>query len=319
MEEILWKDIQIGDKMMDGSVVTQIHATHPCECIEIVTSNEDLIVSEDHLFLVDISRLRKSYRDIILKECEGLKIPLEMDVVIFSPDVEVSEDQKEKLLHDFEIGTLDSKYDAKEFVVKDESKINDVKKGLVWLSALEIHRIMNILGQDLTIFGRKKLRSGSSSIISTAYVGQKDAFCISTDTGRYVTNESGIISHNSVTIRNVIFHCLTHGIKIGMIDFKITEFESYKGQANVIGVANNTEEAVELMRICRQLMYQRNKEMAKKGVVDLVDYKPTKKTDRVAVFGREFSENDKLMYRDPEGNEKEITFGQLEEMVYKNE
>ena len=319
MEEILWKDIQIGDKMMDGSVVTQIHATHPCECIEIVTSNEDLIVSEDHLFLVDISRLRKSYRDIILKECEGLKIPLEMDVVIFSPDVEVREDQKEKLLHDFEVGTLDGKYEAKEFVVKDESKINDVKKGLVWLSALEIHRIMNILGQDLTIFGRKKLRSGSSAIISTTYVGQKDAFCISTDTGRYVTNESGIISHNSVTIRNVIFHCLTHGIKIGMIDFKITEFESYKGQANVIGVANNTEEAVELMRICRQLMYQRNKEMAKKGVVDLVDYKPTKRTDRVAVFGREFSENDKLMYRDPDGNEKEITFGQLEEMVYKNE
>lgn len=319
MEEILWKDIQIGDKMMDGSVVTQIHATHPCECIEIVTSNEDLIVSEDHLFLVDISRLRKSYRDIILKECEGLKIPLEMDVVIFSPDVEVSEEQKEKLLHDFEVGDLEAKYNAKEFVVKDESKINDVKKGLVWLSALEIHRIMNILGQDLTIFGRKKLKSGNVSIISTSYVGQKDAFCISTDTGRYVTNESGIISHNSVTIRNVIFHCLTHGIKIGMIDFKITEFESYKGQANVIGVANNTEEAVELMRICRQLMYQRNKEMAKKGVVDLVDYKPTKRTDRVAVFGREFSENDKLMYRDTEGNEKEITFGQLEEMVYKNE
>lgn len=319
MKEILWKDIQIGDKMMDGSVVTQIHATHPCECIEIETSNESLVVSEDHLFLVDISRLKKTYREIILKECEGLKIPLEMDVVILSPDIEVSEEHKEKLLHDFETGNLEDKYEAREFVVKDESKINDVKRGLVWLTALEIHRILNILGEDTKVFGRRKLKSGDSSIVSTSYVGQKDAFCISTDTGRYITNKSGVISHNSVTIRNVIFHCLTHGIKIGMIDFKITEFESYKGQSNVIGVANNTEEAVELMRICRQLMYQRNKEMAKKGVVDLVDYKPTKRTDRVAVFGREFSENDKLMYRDPEGNEKEITFGQLEEMVYKNE
>lgn len=68
----------------------------------------------------------------------------------------------------------------------------------------------------------------------------------------------------------------------------------------------------------RQLMYKRNAELAKVGVVDLIDYKPKHITTRVAIFGREYEDSEICVVKDPEtGEEKEITIKELYERLMK--
>lgn len=299
MGSITWKDIQIGMEMLDGSIVTQVHDIHMMNCINLTTKFESIIVSEDHLILCDLSKVSRRIRKRIF-ELSKINIAVEEDIIV---DVENAENIK--TIEDIEnaFKNSDSRYAV---ATKMEPKIYDIKKNLVWLTALEIYQFAYM---DLKIMDTNK------QIIRAEFVGEKECFCISTTTGKYITKEKGFVSHNSVTIRNIILHCLTHGINIGLVDVKLTEFEQYKGCRNVIGVANNPAEAVELLRLMRQLMYTRNEQLAKAGVTDLVDYKPHKKTDRVAVFGREYKDSEVLTVRQ-NGEEKEITFSELVDILY---
>ena len=103
----------------------------------------------------------------------------------------------------------------------------------------------------------------------------------------------------SVMIQNVIIHCLEHRdkIAIGMVDPKQVEFSNYKGMNGVVGVANNTREAVELLRIARLVMLKRNKEMANLGIKSLTEYKPSKRSGKEYITGRDFNEHDMLKVR----------------------
>lgn len=127
-------------------------------------------------------------------------------------------------------------------------------------------------------------------------------FCVSTSTGEYSLN--GLTSHNSVLIQNIILHCIEHRDKIALalIDIKQSEFSNYKKMAGIVGVANTTEEAVEILRIARAVMYKRNKELAKLGIKKIAEHKPQKRTGKVYITGRDYNEDDEVIVRvDGEG------------------
>ena len=94
-------------------------------------------------------------------------------------------------------------------------------------------------------------------------------------------SQRGLISHNSVTLRNVIFHCIEHNnkISVALVDIKQTEFYPFKGMNGVVAVANSVQEAAEILRIGRSVMYSRNKKMQKMGLPEkfgLLDVSSTK-------------------------------------------
>lgn len=326
-----WEEIKVGDKMPDGSVVTQIHQAYSDECFKITVQNSlkknSIEVSQGHLFLVDLSYIDKGFRKKIFEEFQDKSIPVEENEYIFT-DRELNPEEKQKVsdiltsgdrssLKDFE--GVDTLFTATE-ISKSEPQIYNIDKNLIWLSALDINALFK---------NRYKVKIGNATVVDCEYIGEKECRCISTNTGKYSTKSLStshgdfnlknydFIHHNSVTIRNIIFHCVTHGIKVGLVDLKLTEFTPWKGHENVLGVANSVREAAELLRIARQLMYKRNAELAKAGVVDLVDYKPKKKTTRIAVFGREYEDSERCIIKDPAtGEEKEISMAELLERLY---
>lgn len=127
----------------------------------------------------------------------------------------------------------------------------------------------------------------------------------------------GLISHNSVTLRNVIFHCIEHNnkISVALVDIKQTEFYPFKGMNGVVAVANSVQEAAEILRIGRSVMYSRNKKMQKMGLNDMADYKPTDWTGKVWITGREFDKDEKIKCR-VAGEEKEMTALEIYEYLY---
>ena len=81
-------------------------------------------------------------------------------------------------------------------------------------------------------------------------------------------------------------------------------------------VANSVEEAAELLRIGRAVMYSRNKKMQKLGINDVSDFKPSEYTGKIWITGREFNENDKIKVR-VNGEEKTMTALEIYEYLYK--
>lgn len=122
----------------------------------------------------------------------------------------------------------------------------------------------------------------------------------------------------SVTLRNVIFHCIEHNnkISVGLIDIKQTEFYPFKGMNGVVAVANSVQEGAELLRIARVVMYSRNKKMQKIGLNDVADYKPTDWTGKIWITGREFDKDDKIKVRTKDGQEQEMTALEIYEYLY---
>lgn len=333
--DIKWGDIQVGDIMPDGSEVIQIHESYIGECFKVEYKakyssfnrvKKKITASEDHMFLINLSKVKKSIRENIFRENEGVYIPVIEDLVLFT-DKRLDEETKKEIDEAIRVGDNQLIEDIKiredisilvntREVIKSEPKIYNRDMNLIWLTALEINGLHK---------NGCRLFSSTSEITNIEYVGTEEVRCISTNTGRYTTDRlsdnSGdfnldgydMISHNSVTVRSVIFHCVTHGIKLGLVDLKLTEFSPWKGHENILGVANTVRETAELLRIARALMYKRNAELAKAGVVDLSEYKPTKTTDKVSIFGREYQENEIVTIRDPENEEgdKEITIKEL--------
>lgn len=147
-------------------------------------------------------------------------------------------------------------------------------------------------------------------ITNIEYVGKKKCFCVSTDTGQYKAN--GLTHHNSVFVQNFILHAIEHNdeIALALCDPKVVEFSNYKGMKGIVGVANSTEEIVELLRIARLVMYKRNKDLAKLGCKQVSEYTPTKRTGKCFVCGREYNDNDMIKVRE-NGEEKEMTASDL--------
>ncbi len=111
-------------------------------------------------------------------------------------------------------------------------------------------------------------------------------------------------------------HCIEHSDKIalGLIDPKNVEFAGYNGMKGIVGVATNTLESVELLRIARQVMLKRNREMSKMGIKNIGEYRPQHKTDKVFITGREYNENDLIRVR-IDGQEQQMTAKELVEYL----
>ena len=271
MSEQVWKDLldKENHTFADGSNLTQIHSTHEEECYSFTFDQKNFkhkkfIVSEDHYLLCDVSKVHKD----ILKECiqnMPITIPLVADYHI--------EEIEEGVFREYEE------------IIEDEPIRVDSKT--YWLNAYAIYWLFS-QNQKVRVLNKdnKKLK-----ILDSTWVGKKDCFCVSTNTGRYEV--CGVINHNSVTLRNVIFHSLTHSddIKLGLVDLKLSEFSRYKDMNNVVGVANSVLEAAELLRLSRETMRKRNLSNAEKDLTDFKDYKPKKPTNKIRLYGREFDED----------------------------
>lgn len=265
-----WKEIETNHIFEDGSVVTQVRSPERFFCYRFWlkkhprdVKDNSITVSEDHYILCDLSRLSGDWISYI-----STTQPNEIPVV---EDLHVYKDEN---------GCF--KPEVKP--VKNKSWCFDEKRKLYWISAKNIFLI-------LEKFGNKKIKPYGNKIIGWEAVGFKQCFCVSTDTGRYTC--CGVVNSNSVTLRNIIFHALTHSddIKIGLVDLKQSEFSRYKGMNNVVGVANSTREACELLRLAREIMQKRNLDNANKDITDFVDYDPKKPTNKISLFGREFDDS----------------------------
>ena len=103
----------------------------------------------------------------------------------------------------------------------------------------------------------------------------------------------------SVAIQNIIYGGIAHRneVALSLIDPKYTEFSAYKNMKGIVGVANTTEETVEVLRIAKLAMYQRNQILAELKLKNIMDYTPTKKSGLVYVTGRDYREDDIIKVR----------------------
>lgn len=302
-KDILWKDIKIGDKFVDGSKVTQIHEIHKIGCYKLfygkLFNTKHITLSKDHFLLCDISNMKNNLRLSLLKLFEYHTLAKEGKCHLYTEKDLSNEDQmkiiysiiknekiSEGLLKDINYNIEETK---KESVIEDENNI--------WLSVENIAWLVS---------NNHKIYCNSNKIKKAYWRGEKLANCVSTNTGRYLTKD--LIHHNSVTLRNIIFHCLTHSYEwgIGLVDLKLTEFSQFKDINGVVGVANTVFETVELLRVAREVLYKRNRLLSEKGIVDIVDYKPEEPTDMVWISGREIHE-DTILKIKINHEEKEMT------------
>ena len=318
-EELLWRDIPDGHRFPDGSRLTQVHETHTCECYRITIDNgRELTVSGDHLLLCDLSRALSSRRSTSITEevLSGApsQIPVVEDIHLYpGENGEVIERSAPCAYDNTRLGgslywlpaSVIAYLRSVRVPVYLTRDLREQQSSLDWVS-LRTHS--DILEDETrVVFTRVPIES-------IDYVGRLECFCISTDTGRYQL--CGVISHNSVTLRNVIMHSLTHGdeIKIGLVDLKLSEFTSYKGMNNVVGVANSTREAAELLRLCREVMQKRNRQNADRGLTDYKDYKPQHPTDQISLFGEHYSEDTQFDV-EINGEHKTMTAAEILEYV----
>ena len=283
-----WKNIAIGDTFSDGSKVLSIHEKYIDDCYKIYYNNESCILSETHLLLCNIKDLNKECYDWVIENFGNYKIPTLYDQHLYYSDSSLSNLCYEKL----------------EVIDADISKISDYE---IWLPIKVIFILIRNFYQ--------KIYCNNNLLYKIEYFGKKEVFCVETNTHKFET--CNLIHHNSVTLRNIIFHCLTHGeqISIALIDLKYTEFTPFKGFKNVVAVANTVQEAVEVMRVAREVMYKRNQEMAKLGINNISDYKPQKPTNEVIVAGRKLNDNDNIEIKTKDGEIKTITVKELEEYL----
>lgn len=120
----------------------------------------------------------------------------------------------------------------------------------------------------------------------------------------------------SVAVQNIIYGGIAHRneVALSLIDPKFTEFSGYKGMKGVTGVANTVEEAVEVLRIAKQAMYRRNQRLAELKIKNIMEYKPTKKSGKVYITGRDYLESDIIKVK-VNSVEKEMTASELVELV----
>ena len=80
-------------------------------------------------------------------------------------------------------------------------------------------------------------------------------------------------------------------------------------------VANSVQEAAELLRIGRAVMYSRNKKLQQLGLNDMASYQPTDWTGKIWITGREFDKDERIKVRFA-GEEKEMSALEIYEYLY---
>ena len=350
-----WLDVnehyKFNDK--DGSYVTRVHPIYeaPCYCIQTEKDKRDVILSSDHLLLINISKLSKVTKKFVKDNFTGYLIPTILERHAYYKDLgDILErqtmtqaeinwifnhlglyrdksghtflaDHKEQLEYNYN-NCLDKKNNEISKDIRDKftpeivedyvksADFSNVSENEYWLPVSLIFDLINKKEEILAVV--KKDTKETSKIIKCEYAGVKPVRCVETSTHSFEI--CGLVHHNSVTLRNVILHCLTHqeSIAIALVDLKQTEFEAYKGLKGVVAVANSVREAVEILRIQRECMYARNKEMAKLGLNDIKDFKPKEPTDETMIFNWKFKNTDKVQIKTVDGEIKEVTVDELE-------
>ena len=191
-----WKDIKVGQRMKDGSTVTQIHRIHEEDCCKVTYDNtREMICSYRHIFLIDIHNLPKAGKLELNQTCTYVPLEENYDV---SSDQELTDQEKlyvqlylsnEKIpyavdcIQDAETEIYDFYFEeTKRVYVKNiitKSEPQKVDENTYWLTCRGIEYLMNKYKVDLYC--------NDLLINSIEPVGKKECFCISTDTGRYET------------------------------------------------------------------------------------------------------------------------------------
>lgn len=342
-EEKLWKNISIGDTFIDGSTVKSIHESYIDDCYDVkygnINKSNHCILSSTHLLLCDIKKCKKETKNWINENFGNYMIPTLYDKHMYydnlseklgnsiygTSDLEEAESRNYTLLNknniegdSFSIPTVNK---DKIMKILSEENCKEEKYSVVESDPCKLDENTYWLPVD-TIFMllrnfNEKIYCNKNKIKNIDYFGRKEVFCVETDSHKFET--CGLVHHNSVTLRNIILHCLTHGdqIAIGLIDLKWTEFSYYKGMKNVVAVANTVKEAYELMKLGKEVMYKRNEEMSKlrPPINDIKDFKPRQPTNEVMVAGRKLKDDDIVTIRTIDGEEKEVTVKELEQYL----
>lgn len=314
----IWNDIDKGYEFSDGSVVTQRHINHDFEFYKIKYSyyqsrlkslfkvNKEISLSADHLLLCDISKMSEELKDEVKRYYYNEYIPIGQDIHLYI-DENKSDIETRKALNEFlRIGTCpeDKLEDVKELLGNilmnteiKESEPHRVDEDLYWISVEYLHLLIN---------KGEKIFCNGYLLKSSFYEGMATGMCVSTDTGKYEFND--LIHHNSVSLRAIIFHILTHSnkVSVAMVDLKQTEFTRYKKFKDVVGVANSVLETAELLRVAREIMNKRNKQMGKMDLQEFTDFRPKEPTDRIWISGRELQEDTVLKVR-VNGEDREMS------------
>ena len=191
-----WKDIKIGDKLKDGSVVTDIHRTHVEECCKVIYSNDrEFICSYRHILLVNVKNLPKKGKKELDQNCTY--VPLEESYSVeTSRDLSITEkliveqflrnekvDVKVDTIQDAEVEVYDFYFDdvvrvyVRNIVTKwEKQKVDD---NTYWLNCRGIAYLMDKYGVDLYC--------NDLILNKIEDMGELPCFCISTNTGRYET------------------------------------------------------------------------------------------------------------------------------------
>lgn len=280
-----WKNISVGDEFVDGSKVVSIHERYFEGCYTLTYHkkfsllNKCMTLGANHLLKISLS-FNFEINQWLISNFGNYAIPTIVDKHVYI--------------------NADYSTEEKEEAVQWDKSCDETS---IWLPAKAIQLLIS-LGE--------KPKCNGYIITGCDFIGEREVFCVETDSHKFETN--GLIHHNSVTLRNIIFHCLTHGenISIALIDLKWTEFTPFKGVKNVVAVANTVREAAEIMRIAKECMYKRNQEMSKIGINDIKDYKPQKPTSEVMIFNRKFNDEDEVEIRLTSGEVKTVTVKQLE-------
>ena len=93
--------------------------------------------------------------------------------------------------------------------------------------------------------------------------------CIQVDSPRrlFLAGRNMIPTHNSVTQRTILIHCLQHpSWRIVLVDPKRVELSMYESAENVVEVATELETMVEAISKVETMMHERYKEMKEAGV-----------------------------------------------------
>ena len=271
-----WSEVQEGDKFPDGSQVTKVHPIYSAPCYA-VKNNEECVLSEEHLLLINTSLCTCEIKEWLLENLDGYAIPTLSERHAYVDDLEPLLNAQ-TLNHD-EITDLfaslglyrgngvcflgDHIGASKEILGMHLKNVEDipmqadpahVEGDVYWLPVKLIFALFQKGERLLAI----RNVGAPILVVDVRYVGVQQVRCVEVTGHRFET--AGFIHHNSVTLRNVILHCLTHGfeIAIALVDLKMTEFEAYKGVKNVVAVANSVREAVEILRIQRECMYAHN-------------------------------------------------------------
>lgn len=337
-----WDEIVPGDTFLDGSVVKNLHERYEEDCyllklaynpVELAMMSkmerklalDGMTLGQSHALLVDTSQLSESWKLTLSEHLDGMMMTNEVDRHAYFENLDdvlkpvMTYSELAELLTS--IGVTGTRFQKKataecsgcQFVprlISDEpvGYLHPVKHGkdLYWLP-VEVVQQITLAGEDLYC--------GKHRVGEVQYVGKKEVFCVETSTHQFETN--GFVHHNSVTLRNVILHCLTHAesIAIALVDLKQTEFHYFKGVKGVVAVANTVQEAVEILRIMRECMYARNREMAKLGINDIKDFRPKQPTNEWMVFNHRLSGDTMVEVKTADGVTKSVTVSELEQYV----